>query len=556
MPTSEAPRPLRCAIYTRKSTEEGLAQEFNSLDAQRECAEAYIQSQRQQGWTSLPEHYDDGGYTGANLDRPALQHLLADVDAGKIDCIVVYKVDRLSRSLFDFARLMQIFEQRGISFVSVTQQLNSSAPMGRLTLNVLLSFAQFERELISERTRDKKSAARKKGKWMGGYLPLGYDVEPNSARLRVNETEAKQVRQIFQRFLRTGSLIATLEECHERVWRMKSWTTKHGKFHPGQPFDRTALKRLLSNPLYAGNVSHEGKIYPGEQAAIVDSSVWRGVHRLLQRTTRDDKPRNRRRQQALLNGRLVCAGCGKRIVAGFTTKRGRRYPYYTCPTAQRRGAKQCPGRLVSGPRIEDAVVRAIFQVAADCQSKDLRRIVPVDRQQWERLPRSEQRSVLETMVEKITYDRQLQMGKLRLRPDVARQEPEEIVIDVRKKPLTQQHSPGPAEETEGPRPEQRLPRITRLLALAVRMENLLQQGIARDYADLARLGGVSRARITQIMNLRNLAPAIQERILLHPPTSTSPARINENVLRRLTGCLHWRQQMQLIGRIWPEASTP
>ena len=194
------PTPVRCAIYTRKSTEEGLSQEFNSLDAQRECGEAYIHSQRQQGWVVLPKRYDDGGYTGGNLERPALQRLLADIQAGEIDAVIIYKVDRLSRSLFDFARLMHLFDRHGVSFVSVTQQFNSSTPMGRLTLNILLSFAEFERHLVSERTRDKVSAARKKGKWMGGFPVLGYDLDRGRTRLAVNEAEAEQVREIFDRF--------------------------------------------------------------------------------------------------------------------------------------------------------------------------------------------------------------------------------------------------------------------------------------------------------------------------------------------------------------------
>ena len=228
---SSTPRAVRCAIYTRKSTEEGLSQEFNSLDAQRECAQAYIVSQRQQGWTLLPDHYDDGGFSGANLARPALQRLLAEIQAGKIDCVVIYKVDRLSRSLFDFARIMQILEKHAVSFVSVTQQLNSSTPMGRLTLHVLLSFAEFEREIISERTRDKQSAARRKGKWTGGYPVLGYDPELGHGRLVLNEGEADQVREIFGWFLRDGSLDSTLAEMRQRSWRMKSWTTRKGEPH-------------------------------------------------------------------------------------------------------------------------------------------------------------------------------------------------------------------------------------------------------------------------------------------------------------------------------------
>ncbi len=242
-------RPLRCAIYTRKSTEEGLEQEFNSLMAQREAAEAYIASQRSQGWSVLPEVYDDGGFSGGSMDRPALRRLLDDIERGRIDCVVVYKVDRLSRSLLDFARIIAVFDSRGVSFVSVTQQFNTSAPLGRLTLNILLSFAQFEREIIGERTRDKIQASRRKGQWTGGFLPLGYDLDPVSHRLEVNEAEAERVREIFRLYAEEQSLITTVAEINHRGWQTKSWMTKKGCLRPGGAFRWPALRALLSNVL-------------------------------------------------------------------------------------------------------------------------------------------------------------------------------------------------------------------------------------------------------------------------------------------------------------------
>ena len=220
---------IRCAIYTRKSTDEGLDQAFNTLDAQREAAESFINSQRQEGWVALPQKYDDGGYTGANMDRPALKRLLADVKSGTVNCVVVYKVDRLSRSLLDFARIMEILDKHGATFVSVTQQFNTTSSMGRLTLNILLSFAQFEREMISERTRDKMGAARRKGKWVGGNPVLGYDVAPKGGSLLVNQEEAQRVREIFALYLELGSLIPVVEELDRRGWRMKAWTTREGR---------------------------------------------------------------------------------------------------------------------------------------------------------------------------------------------------------------------------------------------------------------------------------------------------------------------------------------
>jgi site-specific DNA recombinase len=282
----DVPKPsitrLRCAIYTRKSTEEGLDQEFNSLDAQREAAEAFILSQRREGWIALPESYDDGGFTGANMDRPALTKLLRAVDPGELDCVVVYKVDRLSRSLLDFTRMLSVFEKHKVSFVAVTQQFNTSTSLGRLTLNILLSFAQFERELIGERTRDKMSAARRKGKWTGGYPVLGYDVCPGGGRLVVNEEEAECVRAIFALFEKNGSVLLTLEEIDRRGWRPESWTRKTGQFHAGGPFAMNSLRRLLTNIIYTGSVRHHGKPYAGEHAAIPQvraegrgTNIWR-----------------------------------------------------------------------------------------------------------------------------------------------------------------------------------------------------------------------------------------------------------------------------------------
>jgi site-specific DNA recombinase len=252
---------VRCAIYTRKSTEEGLEQEFNSLDAQREAGEAFVASQRAEGWTCLPDRYDDGGFTGGNMDRPALRRLLADVEAGKVDCVVVYKVDRLSRSLLDFARMMGTFDKARVSFVSVTQQFNTATSMGRLVLNVLLSFAQFEREIISERTRDKMAATRRKGKWSGGLPVLGYDVDPQGYRLVLNEGEAVQVRTIFQLYLEHESLLPVVQELAKRGWANKRWTPRSGRERGGRPFTKTSLHRLLTNPVYAGRVRYKDELF-------------------------------------------------------------------------------------------------------------------------------------------------------------------------------------------------------------------------------------------------------------------------------------------------------
>src|ERR1700694_202256 len=252
---------VRCAIYTRKSTEEGLQQECNSLDAQREASEAFITSQKNEGWQVITDHFDDGGYTGGNMDRPALKRLLAAVEARSVDCVVVYKVDRLRRSLLRFARIIEVFDKNGVSFVAVTQQFNTTSSLGRLTLNILLSFAQFEREIISERTRDKMSAARRKGKWVGGTPVLGYDVDPGGGGLVVNQREALRIGEIFSLSARHPSLSAVVAELERRRWKTKSWKSKRGTAHRGRVFTKASLRRLLTNAIYAGKVEHRGAIY-------------------------------------------------------------------------------------------------------------------------------------------------------------------------------------------------------------------------------------------------------------------------------------------------------
>lgn len=300
---------IRCAIYTRKSTEEGLQQEFNSLDAQRESGEAYVKSQEHEGWVCLPAHYDDGGFTGGNMDRPALKRLLADIEAGQVDCVVVYKVDRLSRSLMDFGRLMEVFDKHKVSFVSVTQAFNTTHSMGRLTLNILLSFAQFEREIISERTRDKIAATRKKGKWTGGVPILGYDIDPRGSKLIVNELEAIRVNQIFELYLKHQAILPVVRELDTRGWHTKAWSTKRGVSKGGQSFQKNTLYQLLTNVLYAGQVRHKEEVYPGEHEGIVDVNLFEKVQTQLQKNGRTGGAEVRNKHGALLKGMLNCTHC-------------------------------------------------------------------------------------------------------------------------------------------------------------------------------------------------------------------------------------------------------
>lgn len=367
MKHTTTPTPLRCAIYTRKSSEEGLEQEFNSLDAQREAAEAYIRSQLREGWKCLPERYDDGGFSGGTIDRPALTKLLSDIQAGRIDAVVVYKVDRLSRSLLDFARMMEIFDKHQVSFVAVTQQFNTATSMGRLVLNVLLSFAQFEREIISERTRDKIAATRRKGKWSGGMPLLGYNVDA-SAKLVVNQEEAERVRAIFALYLERRGLLPVVEELAQRDWRNKRWTTRKGQERGGSRFTKTTLHLLLTNVTYLGKVRYKNEVHAGEHAAIVAVEIWQQVQDMLKKNRCVQPGKRPSAFEPLFKGLLRCAACDCAMIGGQSVKRSKRYRYYTCLLAQKNGVRTCPAPCVPAEEIERFVLEEIRRSVADTAS--------------------------------------------------------------------------------------------------------------------------------------------------------------------------------------------
>jgi site-specific DNA recombinase len=355
---------VRCAIYTRKSTEHGLELEFNSLDAQRDACEAYIKSQASQGWRALPQHYDDPAYSGGNLDRPALQQLLKDIDAGRIDVIVVYKIDRLTRSLADFAKLVEAFDAKSISFVAVTQQFNTTTSMGRLTLNVLLSFAQFERELSSERVRDKIAASRRKGKWTGGSVPLGYDTRDR--KLVINKAEAETVRYIFNRYLEVKSFAKLVDDLDNKGIITKRRNTRVKKFNGGIPFTYGPLAHFLKNRLYVGETRHKEKWFSGEHASIVDKTTFDQVQQLLA-SNAAGRTATRSASGALLQGKIY-DDRGNRMSPSYSTKNGIRYRFYVS-SALLRGRIAEVGSLgrVSAVEIEDAVCSTV-EAQPQCSS--------------------------------------------------------------------------------------------------------------------------------------------------------------------------------------------
>ena len=336
-------RKLRCAIYTRKSSEEGLDMEFNSLDAQREACGAYIASQRSEGWIELAEHYDDGGVSGGTLERPALKRLLSDIEEGRANVVVVYKIERLSRALMDFAKLVEVFDRHRVTFVSVTQSFNTTTSMGRLTLNILLSFAQFEREVIGERIRDKIAASRKRGMWMGGVVPLGYQVRDR--KLIIDEMEAAVVRMIFERFLELGSTALLAKAVAAAGIRGRR----------GKPLNKGSLYKLLANRAYIGEVTHKGAVYPGQHEPIISRKMWDKVRSVLLQSPRTRAGRTRAATPALLKG-LIFGPAGTAMSPSHTRRRNRLYRYYVSQAVLKHGPEACPVRRVPAAEIEAAVI--------------------------------------------------------------------------------------------------------------------------------------------------------------------------------------------------------
>ncbi len=402
------PRRQRCAIYTRKSSEEGLDMAFNSLDAQRESCEAYVTSQKAEGWAAIRERYDDGGFSGGTLERPGLKRLLQDVEEGLIDVIVVYKIDRLSRSLMDFAKLVEVFDRNQVTFVSVTQSFNTTTSMGRLTLNILLSFAQFEREVIGERIRDKFAASRKRGMWMGGHVPLGYDVRDR--KLVVNEAEAATVQMMFERFVTIGSA-TTLA---------KMLVAEGARTKRGNPMDKGTLYKILNNKLYLGIAVHKGAVHDGQHEAIISQELWDKAHSILQTNPWQRATNTRRQTPALLKG-IIFTETGAAMTPAATKKGTRLYRYYVSmdlirnrSTGEASGPLRLPAgmvegsvvgevrRMISAPEITARTIRAIRDESPTINEQAIVSALKDFDQLWAALYPAEQTRIIHLLVERVT----------------------------------------------------------------------------------------------------------------------------------------------------------
>jgi DNA invertase Pin-like site-specific DNA recombinase len=592
---------VRCAIYTRKSSEEGLEQDFNSLDAQREACEAYVASQRSEGWIALPKMYDDGGFSGGTMERPALKELLTDIDAGLVDLVIVYKVDRLTRSLSDFAKIVDVFDAAGASFVSVTQSFNTTTSMGRLTLNMLLSFAQFEREVTGERIRDKIAASKAKGMWMGGRPPLGYEVRDR--KLEIVEAEAETVRHIFHRYAELGSVFDLCDELAASGISAKRHVSVSGNVTGGGLIERGALYHLLQNHLYRGEISHKGQIYPGQHEAIVDEELWNLVQAKLGDNRVERSVRSDASQPSLLAG-LLRDEDGIVLTPTHANKKGRRYRYYVShdliagrkpkattekqggqPPRQRSSARRIPAtdleaiveqRLVAFLGDAAAIDAIVAPRAVDIEPR--RRLVAAlaaFADNWSERQPSERVAVLKFLVSGIVVtassveitlrvgavvelarhahdwnsDCVARMGKRARLPPVSAihdgPSVETLTLTVpaflKRVGMEMRHLIGVTNGALDRKPDRSL---TRIIAQAHRFRDLLVRSNGRPFAELADECGVTTSYFTRIVRFGFLAPGITEAIV----SSLQPVDLKAQKLSLLpTLPIEWQAQRRELG---------
>jgi DNA invertase Pin-like site-specific DNA recombinase len=505
---------LRCAIYTRKSTEHGLELEFNSLDAQREACAAYIKSQMHDGWTALATRYDDPAYSGGNLDRPALQKLLTDIENGCVDVVVVYKIDRLTRSLTDFAKLVERFDKNSVSFVAVTQQFNTTTSMGRLTLNVLLSFAQFERELSSERVRDKVAASRQKGKWTGGGIPLGYDVKDK--KLVVNTAEAATVRTMFQRYLELKCLRRLKTDLDEHGIVSKRRTDQTGRpVSGGVPLTYGPLAYLLKNRTYLGEMGHKGKWFTGEHEAIVDPALFNAVQELL-KSNSIARRQQRSDNQSLLKG-LLFDDQGNRMSPSFTSKRGARYRFYVSSAILTgRGSRTASLRRVSAPELEKSIVVAL-------------------RERYPQLSELDDQALTGARIERVVLSR----SKILINLKASEAGPSSIELTRAPAPTSPRARIETGNCQSAKEPDASL---LQALARAHSWRNALANGAYQSIEELAVSAQWNPKVIRKALRLAFLAPDITEAIL----RGSQPPTINLSKLQGISA-YSWDEQRRLLG---------
>lgn len=538
---------LRCAIYTRKSTEEGLEQDFNSLDAQRDACAAYIQSQTQEGWKQSNNHYDDGGFSGGNMERPALQQLLADVEAGEIDVVVVYKIDRLTRSLADFAKIVDVLDKKDASFVSVTQSFNTQTSMGRLTLHVLLSFAQFEREVTAERIRDKFAASKRKGIWMGGPVPLGYVVKDR--KLLVNETEASTVRNIYREYLKQPSIRDLVFALEEQRIKTKVQNLKSGGTRGGISFRRGSVRHLLGNATYIGLTNHKGDSFPGEHDAIVDKQLWDAVQKKLSDKTPERTRVANAAHISLLSG-LLYDEHARKVTPSHAVKKGKRYRYYI--THGGLVTKGSPGAIrLSANDLEQIVVERLTEHLDDkqclfdrseCNAEKLKQAIEDADYKIDQLQNSMQhqkQSLIRQLVSRID----IKPGKLTINLKVSDQQTRTLeaeYVHIRKGNDTKLVLRPKAGEPKKPRNEQ----LVQLIADSRKAIKLVSDHPNLEISMLASRFGRSVPRFKRLLRLSYLSPTIVEAIL----SGEQPSDLTSTKLHHIGNLpIDWTEQHEMLG---------
>ncbi len=537
---------LRCAIYTRKSSEEGLEQDFNSLHAQREACEAYITSQKHEGWHLVKTHYDDGGFSGGNMERPSLKQLLVDIEDRKVNVVIVYKVDRLTRSLTDFARIIERFDKQGVSFVSVTQQFNTTSSMGRLTLNVLLSFAQFEREVTGERIRDKIAASKKKGMWMGGFVPLGYDLKDR--KLLINAKEAKTIQHIYSQYLELGCVRLLKEDLDRRGIHSKTRGQKGGC-----SFSRGTLYRILSNPIYIGQICHKGTCHTGQHEAIIEQELWEQVQKLMASNSAEHKSSSCNTKSSPLTNKLFDVS-GERLVSVHVNKKGRRYRYYISQSlrADPKEASSSSWRL-PGLEIEQTIKHAVLDIISDkiAVTTALQEASTATQHISSALLsakkiQSDAADLIDSFVQRV----ELQPTGIRLTLSLAsllQETDSHDVTIVRDIPMQMKRRGVEMRLIVGGTGQAKVDQtLLKTIILAHKWFNDLVSGRVRNMAEIASKEGIDKSYVSRVIALAFLAPDITESIV----AGQQPADLSaEKLTRRIDMPPDWTQQRQLLGLI-------
>jgi len=528
---------IYCAAYCRKSVEERSDETFGSIENQNEAILSFIESHKHEGWVALSEKYDDNGFTGSNIDRPSLQKLISDIKDGKVNMVIVYKLDRLSRSLIDFVQLLKFFEKYNVSFASVTQPIDTSSSTGKLMLHILSSFAEFERQLISERTKDKMSAARKRGQWTGGWAALGYDVDKVNKKLVINPTEEKLIKEIFDLYLKGNSLLRVAQILNDKGYRSKSITLQSGKTFGNKKFGITHIQSTIKNPLYIGKVRYAGQIYEGEQEAIIDEETFKKAQEMLKENRVERKATKNTDCSSLLTHLLHCKACGTFMIHTYTLKnKTHRYRYYICSNAQKRGYIACPTKSINAQAIEDATINYLKEIFNDNQNKrdnkNKQEIEALLSPIWDTLYPQEKRRIIKALVKEVDYSADTKKLGLMLTCSDLRHEFDVDLKQVR--PLNKWHKEIEIEKE---------PKIRKSLILAYQLQKLLDEDKVTSLKQASEWLNISQSRLNHMLTLLLLSPTIQTEIL--NGDNKVMDLIPEYKIRSLASHFDWNEQASI-----------